>query len=698
MFAFNTVRARLRAIAFLGAAGIFAVAVSGHVALRTARSATSDLVVNNTAQRHQMDSDMMHDAMRGDVLESLFAAQRGDTAAVNASRESLREHASRFMTSLNGADTLLADTPIAAVMPDLRKSVSGYAAAAAAVQEVALADPAKAPELYERFLVSFTEVEEGMEKFGDQIQAQNDAVRQVTTQQFDRATLFIWSIFAVFFVLGLWYAWRIATSLGKRLDLMSQKVAELQTFGVESVATALTALARGETASVPPHHFTPLADRSGDELGVVACAVDRMTEECVRSLAACESAQAAVGHAVHEIERLATSARAGEFEVTADMGQLQGRYAKVLEGVGALMQAVSVPLAEAREVLAEVADRNLEVRMEGEYHGEFLRMQESLNTAVRQLANTVGQVRASAFQVDDASKQLNEGGQQLAHAASTQAANAEEISAALSELSVLSGKAASQAASVKTGAHEASTSVQRGADAMIALHQDMQRIKASADATQKIVRTIDEIAFQTNLLALNAAVEAARAGEQGRGFAVVATEVRNLAQRSAKAAKESRELIQNSLEKVSGGSTLVTESGVMLNQIVGSVVKVGDLVSQIASASKDQAEGIQQVNQAVAQMDEITQQNAALAEEASAASVSMCEQANNMVRLLSFFKTHENNTDGRGGESTERARYTETAQPSPHKSGGRVKQTASQVSARTPSQTTQTGDDEWEAF
>ncbi len=641
MFAFNTVRARLRAIAFLGAAGIFAVAVSGHVALRTARSATSDLVMNNTAQRHQMDSDMMHDAMRGDVLESLFAAQRGDTAAVNASKESLREHASRFMTSLDGADTLLANTPIAAVMPDLRKSVSGYAAAAAAVQEVALADPAKASELYERFLASFTEVEEGMEKFGDQIQAQNDAVRQVTTQQFDRATLFIWSIFGVFCVLGLWYAWRIATSLGKRLDLMSQKVAELQTFGVESVATALTALARGETASVPPHHFTPLADRSGDELGVVACAVDRMTEECVRSLAACESAQTAVGHAVHEIERLATSARAGEFDVTADMGQLKGRYAKVLEGVGALMQAVAVPLAEAREVLAEVADRNLEVRMEGEYHGEFLRMQESLNTAVRQLATTIGQVRASAFQVDDASKQLNEGGQQLAHAASSQAANAEEISAALSELSVLSGKAASQAANVKTGAHEASTSVQRGADAMIALHQDMQRIKASADATQKIVRTIDEIAFQTNLLALNAAVEAARAGDAGRGFAVVAEEVRALAIRSAEAAKQTAALIDEEIQNVDGGVVREQQVREQLQAAREQVERMTGAIDEIVSGSQQQRRAIQEIGRAVESMSDITQQVAANAEESAASAEELHGQAAHLTEVVTGFKARD---------------------------------------------------------
>ncbi len=644
MFAFNTVRARLRAVAFLGAAGILAVAVAGHLALRFAHDATTDLVQNNTAQRHQMDSDMMHDAMRGDVLESMFAAQRNDTAAVEAAKQSLREHASRFMTSLDGADSLLATTPIAADVPALRKSVSAYADAAAAVQEAALGDPAKASELYQRFLTSFAEVEDGMEKFGDKIQEHNDAVQQDTTRTFDRATLFIWSIFGVFFVLGVWYAWSIATSLGKRLDVMSEKVAELQAYGVGAVATALTALSRGETASIPPHRFTPLADTSGDEIGVVASAVDRMADECVRSLAACEGAQSAVGHTVHEIERLAASARAGEFDVTADIGRLQGRYAEVLHGVEALMQSVAVPIAEARAVLAEVADRNLEIRMEGDYRGEFLLMQESLNTALSQLSQTIGQVRVSAFQVDDASKQLNEGGQQLAHAASSQAANAEEISAALAELSVLSGKSASQATDVKTGAHEASASVQRGAEAMIALHQDMQRIKASADATQKIVRTIDEIAFQTNLLALNAAVEAARAGDAGRGFAVVAEEVRALAIRSAEAAKQTAALIEEEIQNVDGGVVREQRVREQLQAAREQVERMTVAIDEIVSVSQQQMRAIQEIGRGVENMSDITQQVAANAEESAAAAEELHGQANHLSDEVRGFRTRDAET------------------------------------------------------
>ena len=186
---------------------------------------------------------------------------------------------------------------------------------------------------------------------------------------------------------------------------------------------------------------------------------------------------------------------------------------------------------------------------------------------------------------------------------------------------------AEHAQKAKALAGEAHEAAQAGSRTMIEMTQSMAAIDTSSAEVAKIVKNIDEIAFQTNILALNAAVEAARAGEQGRGFAVVASEVRNLAGRSATAAKEIKALIQDSVRKVDEGSNLVTQSGATLEQIVSSVKKVTDIVAEIAAASNEQSGGIEQVNKAVMQLDELTQQNAALVEQASAASQSMAEQA-----------------------------------------------------------------------
>ncbi|HEY0929631.1 MAG TPA: methyl-accepting chemotaxis protein [Gemmatimonas sp.] len=641
MFALRTLRARLRAVALLGAVGMLAVAIAGQGALRIAREATAELVEFNTAQRLQMDSDMMHDAMRGDVLEALLAASRNDTAAITTSRASLQEHAARFTGSLAAADSLLNGTSADSLLPELRAAVVSYAAIADSALNGANLPVEERTARLDRFRARFTELEGRMETFGDGIQALSASVEANTTRQFSRATILIWVIFALFFVAGVTFAWHVAQSLGQRMQRIAEQVATLQRFGVEGVRRALAALARGEQVMLQHHAIARLDDTQDDELGAVAQAVDRMAVECEESMRNCLRAQDAVAHTVREIGRLASEAREGVLTGTAQREGAEGRYAEVLEGVEGVVAAVAAPLAESRRVLAAVAARDLEVRMEGEFRGEFAQMQQSLNTAIAQLADTVRQVRASSGQLDGAARQIADSSQQLATGASTQSEHADRVSAAIAALSTSAQQSAAQATSMKASAEQARGSVQRGAENMIALNADMQRIKQSADATRRIVKTIDEIAFQTNLLALNAAVEAARAGDAGRGFAVVADEVRALAIRSADAARQTAVLIDEEISNVNGGVEREEQVREQLLAARQHVERLAGAIEEIVLAARQQSEATGEISKGVAVMSGVTQQVAANAEEGAASSDELLAQASHLAAVVQGFKTRD---------------------------------------------------------
>lgn len=288
-------------------------------------------------------------------------------------------------------------------------------------------------------------------------------------------------------------------------------------------------------------------------------------------------------------------------------------------------------------VLEAAANKDLTKRMKNEYKGQFLRMKDNINRVIESLDVALTQVSEATEQVSSASQQISAGSQSLAQGANEQASSLEEVSSSLEEMSSMTKQNAENANQAKSLAAEANGNAATGTDAMARMSGSIIKIKESSDQTAKIVKTIDEIAMQTNLLALNAAVEAARAGEAGRGFAVVAEEVRNLAQRSAQAAKNTADMISESVKNAEEGVQIATEVSKSFETIAGSAKKVNDLIAEIAAASQEQAQGIDQVNTAVAQMDKVTQQNAANSEESASAAEELSSQAEELQNMVAQF-------------------------------------------------------------
>ncbi len=377
------------------------------------------------------------------------------------------------------------------------------------------------------------------------------------------------------------------------------------------------------------------ADRLGRGDATAQLTPESEHDELSKSM---QRATTALKRLLDESDRVLAAANAGDLSVEVESKGLEGGYRTMLEGLGQFAASVRQPMQILNGALTAVAKGDLTARMNGEFRGEFVRMQTSFNAALESLSTSFAEVSMSADQVASAADQIAASSQSVAQGASQQARSLEETSSSVEEMASMTKQNAQSASDAQSNSGKAREASDDGATAVRRMTDAMAKISDAAKGTAAIIRDINEIAFQTNLLALNAAVEAARAGEAGRGFAVVAEEVRSLALRSKEAAHKTEVLIQESVTLANEGGQVATQVSENLGSIVSSVAEVSKLVSTIASASAEQARGIEQVNRAVAQMDQVTQQNAANAEESSSAAQELSSQAQRLTSLVQKFK------------------------------------------------------------
>ncbi|HZW25705.1 MAG TPA: methyl-accepting chemotaxis protein [Gallionella sp.] len=393
---------------------------------------------------------------------------------------------------------------------------------------------------------------------------------------------------------------------------------------------------------------------------------------------------------VGEIQQIVEAATKGEFSIKMDMAGKQGYTKTLSELLNLLSNTVDTAFKDTIHVAQALAKGDLTQVVTRDYQGSFNDVKQNLNGTVANLKELVGQIKDATDTINTASKEIASGNADLSQRTEEQASSLEETASSMEELTSTVKQNAENAKQANQLAIGASDVAGKGGAVVGQVVTTMDSINDSSRKIVDIISVIDGIAFQTNILALNAAVEAARAGEQGRGFAVVAGEVRNLAQRSAAAAKEIKTLIEDSVSKIENGSKLVGEAGQTMEEIVTSIKRVTDIMSEITAASTEQSAGIEQVNLAITQMDEVTQQNAALVEEAAAAAESLEEQAQNLAVAVATFKVDES-----AGTAVSVRRAPAPA-AAPARKAAPAKAPAR--SAAKPKAKPAEGDEEWEEF
>ncbi|MCF6371058.1 methyl-accepting chemotaxis protein [Rhizobium halophilum] len=573
--------------------------------LWSAKKLTNNVVeVSTTADllRNHMQADMMHDALRADVLSAILAQDTTANIDIDDVKADLADHVSSFRSSIAANKGLAAGSSISAVLAELDSPLQAYIDGASSLINEASSNRAKALAALPAFKALFSDLETAMSTAGDSIQKLSDDVMRDSEALSSLINKLLMSL------LGVTLAAALAVIYASRRTII---------LPIKALSDDMQKLAGGQT------DLTLQGTNRKDEIGDMAAAVEvfRLAAIANKQL----ETQAIAQREAAESDRMRLAAEA---EATARL-KLQQATSSLATG------------------LRRLASGDLSFQLTEPFAPDFEDLRHDLNAAVEQLSATLTSVAHAAGSIDSGTREIRMSSDDLCNRTEQQAASLEQTAAALDEITANVSNASKRAEEARNVAIDANKSAARSGVVVANAVQAMQRIEQSSEEISSIIGVIDEIAFQTNLLALNAGVEAARAGDAGKGFAVVAQEVRELAQRSAKAAKEIKDLIRNSSSEVDCGVKLVQDTGEALTAIGQYVATINQHMDAIATSSREQSLGLAEVNTAVNQMDQVTQRNAAMVEETTAASAALASESRKLHELVSQFQVAKRSDESR---------------------------------------------------
>ncbi|MBX9976910.1 MAG: HAMP domain-containing protein [Alphaproteobacteria bacterium] len=600
-----------------------------HTTLKVEHAKTMSLITTVT-QRH-MECDMMHDAIRGDVLTAIVAQNKKDFKGIEQAQKDLEEHSANFRKNID--ENIKSPVPAGTqkLLQKLSLALILYNQKASELIKI-VAKEQDHTEKYTVFEQQFKLLEEENEALSENIEEWSKSFEQESIATSHTFNLFIniISLLAIFCAAMVpVYSWRsIFRPLGKMSDAMRE-------------------LTGGNTRITIPK------TKSHDEMGKIASSIQIFKDTAIKnielekeSIAVAQKSEEEKKRAlqereeavIKEITSIIQGCTNGDFSRRTNVDNMTGLMLFVCKGLNHISSIYSDNMHMIKNVLENMAKGDLTQKITGNHKGLFLEIQQCINTTIEKLSDIVIGIETSAQSINASAKSLDKGSRDLSERTESQARDLDHATTSMDDLTQKIRKNTEGAKEANLLSKQSSHMAQKGNDVVTSTIDSMKKIQESSQKVSDIIVTVDEIAFQTNLLALNAAVEAARAGEAGKGFAVVSSEVRALAGKSAEASKEIKELISHSIRQVNDGMNLVTESGNSLKAIVDSIGNVSKCIDLIAKGSEEQTSGVDAINTVIGGIDASTQKNSVVAQENWEATNTMFNQATTLLNLISFFK------------------------------------------------------------